>query len=265
MKATAMSKLRGAMAVAALTIVTLAVPSLACASVGDVDNPEIVAAPPWSQSETGTTIAVTEDGETWYEYNYLVPLIKGETYVFNCRMHFSIPDPLTPAPANEGGMLILSPTLSPPGVVFSSSGYAARPTMKFMAPVTRYYLLSLHSSEAVSFSVEATRSTRAWFTMLDLAVPKSTKRNRSFKTSVNVYGRYNSLGSPIRFQIQRKVGRRWATYATARSAVSNLAENRTQFASAVKLKRRGTYRIRACFSDAANPVRYTAFRTIKIR
>lgn len=249
----------------AMAMATLGAPDVARATVGDADNPEVIAAPPWSQSETGTTIAVTEDGETWYEYNYFVPLIKGETYVFNCRMHFAIPDPLTPAPAKEGGMLILSPTLSPPGVVFSDSAYASRTTLKFMAPATSYYLLSLHSSEAVSFSVDATRTYRSWFKMMDLVVPKSVNRSKSFKTTVRVFGRYNSLGSPIKFQIQRKVGRRWATYATAKSSASELAQEYTRFASTLKLKRKGTYRIRASFSDAANKARHTAWKTIKIK
>lgn len=254
------------MAVAAtLLTAILAVPSLACATTGDADNPEIVAGPPWSQPETGTTIAVTEDGETWYEYNYLVRLVKGQTYAFNCRMHFGLPDPLVTT-SDESGMLMLSPILSPPGVVVSDSvASASRSSLKFMAPVTRYYLLSLQSNRAASFSLEATTSYRVWFGMTDLAVPKSAKKGRSFKVSVNVYRRYNSLGSPITFQIQRKVGRRWAMYATARSSATELAETHTPFASSVKLKRKGTYRIRACFSDAASAPRYTAYKKIKIK
>jgi hypothetical protein len=260
--------MRGAAVAAALSIAMLAVPSLACATVGDAGAPEVIAGPPWSQQETGTTVAVTENGETRYEYYYSVRLIKGQTYVFNCQMQFGLPDSPAAAP-DESGMLMLSPILSPPGVVVSDSAYSAsRSRLKFMAPVTRYYLLSLQSSRAATFSLEATTSYRVWFNMTDLVVPKSVKKGRSFKTSVNVYGRYNSLGSPITFQIQRKVGRRWATYATARSSVPDIAEvaeTHTPFASSIKLKRKGTYRIRACFSDAANAPRYTTYKTVKVK
>jgi hypothetical protein len=117
-----------------------------------------------------------------------------------------------------------------------------------------------------SFTVDAAYAPATKFKMTRLTVPKSARHNRKFNVSVKVLPRYNSLGSPIKFQIQRKSGRRWRTYATARSEMTVLAQGYTKFGTSLKIKRKSTYRIRARFSDAAHArYKYTGYKAIKIK
>lgn len=246
---------------AAMAFAVVAMPALAFAETGDMENPQVIASPPWSQAASGTTIAITDDGETWYGYNYFVRLIKGKTYTFTSRVPSA-----TATPDDFSMMMLLSPIYSPPGILFSDSGATGDvQTLKFMAPVTRYYWLALQSSQAASFTIDAAYSGKTWFRMSAASAPKSAKRNKSFTASVKLYPRYNSLGTPIKFQVQRKVGKKWKAYSTAKSSMTGLAPDYTQFASSVKIKKKGTYRVRAVFSDAANKARYTGYKTVKIK
>lgn len=250
-----------AVAFAAMLFATVALPALAFAETGDLDNPQVIATPPWSQVASGTTVATTAEGETSYAYNYLVRLIKGQTYTFTSRVPSA-----TETLDDYSFLLLLSPNYSPPGILISDSGATADvQTLKFMAPVTRYYWLSIQSSRVASFTLDAAYSAKTWFKVSAVSVPKSAKRNKSFKATVKLSPRYNSLGSPIKFQVQRKVGRKWKAYSTAKSEMSGLDQGYTQFASAMKIKKKGTYRVRAVFSDAANKARYTGYKTVKIK
>lgn len=233
----------------------LALPAVACATPGDFDNPVAVPALPWSQDQTGTLNLTTDDGESWGEFDYLIPLTKGKTYTFTYT-----------TPANDNYAAVMSPTFSPAGMIFSDSVGFGVERITFMAPASMSYLLSVAADQVETFTVSGATVPSVACNLSSFSVPSSKKKAKSFPVSVAVSPRYNSLGSPITFEIQRKVGKRWKKYSTAKSSIGGLAPSYSKFSASIKIKAKGSFRIRAKFADAAHvAAKYTKYKTIKIK
>jgi hypothetical protein len=244
------------LAMTALAVAVMALPSLACAATGDVDNPLVLGAPSWTT--TGTTVSNVDTATyPWpYEYNIVVPLVKGKTYSFTSQTL-----------SDTSWTFMLRADGVPARVVYSDSVGAGVEKLTFMAPDTRYYWLTLVSDNIEDFTITASPASTVSFKLSGLSVPSSKKKGKSFGVSVKLAPTYNSQGVPIKFEIQRKVGKKFKPYGTAKSTELYIPNvyTYTKYASTIKIKKKGTFRIRAVFTDAAHKAMRTGYKQIKIK
>jgi hypothetical protein len=98
--------------------------------------------------------------------------------------------------------------------------------------------------------------------------PSSARHGRYFSVSAKTFPAYNSLRSPIKFVVERKSGKRWKAYGTAAGKFTSefLSGTSSKSTARLKLAKKGTYRVRARFADAAHPVaKYSTWRTVKVK
>jgi hypothetical protein len=237
--------------VAAAMVFALAMPSMAVAVPGDWDNPVLLGALPWSEDTSGTFVATVDGTETFYEYNYYLPVAKGQTVR------------LVLTTASENAMLMTA-DYSTPLMVGGDSVTPTQTVLTFMSPATGNYRVSLLGSAVESFTLSAATISTVPFSMGGFTVPGSKKRNKSFDVSVRVSPSYNGLYVPVKFEIQRKSGT-FKKYSTVTGTLYGGSSAYTKFGKKLKIKKTGTYRIRAVFSDAAHVRQTTKWKTIKIK
>lgn len=140
-------------------------------------------------------------------------------------------------------------------------------SLSFMAPVTGIYNIWVPASTAGTFTVSSLVSTDAVnFGLSSFKSPSSAKRSHSFSVSVKMWPGYNGPVTPVRFYFDRKItSKRYKSYGYVWGTMSTFSTY-SKFVATTKLKTKGTYRIRARFSDAAHSKSlYTAYHTIKIK
>jgi hypothetical protein len=247
---------RGLLAVvlAAMVFALLAMPALALADTGDADNPVTPGSVPWSHDVTGSLVATVDAGVTYYEHWCEIPMTRGQTARFTLRSLDA-----------DALLSVMSKTLVPAGFVCSKTVGTGVQALTFMAPRTGSYYLVLDGSSVSTFTLNSAIAPTTKYKMSGFTAPKSKKKNAKFAVSVKLSRAYNSLGSPVQFQVQRKLGKKWKSYSTAVGS-AGLVAYPVKYSAKVKIKKKGTFRIRAKFSDAAHSkARYTAWKTIKIK
>jgi hypothetical protein len=241
----------------------LMVPTLAIGETGDFDNPVQLTALPWSHDETGSLVATTwaDLDWDWYTYDYLVPVVKGQTVAFTSTV---------PPEDDDSYMSLYAPFDTPLDVDSKPLGDGAQ-QLTFMAPRTADYTLTIYGSEVETFSLSGAIVATQKYKMTSLSVPGG-KKGRSFTASVKVWPVYNSLLSPVRFKVQRKVGKKWRAHSTVMGTIPgsdstySFALPYSKFSAKMRIKRTGTFRIRAKFADAAHSkATFTGWKTIKVR
>lgn len=133
--------------------------------------------------------------------------------------------------------------------------------LTFMAPKTASYTLRAVADRVETFTVSAQLRPAVRYWMSSFKVPPVTKRKKKFSAEVELSYNYDSFGVPIKFFVQRKVGRRWRSYAAAWAT----DEYFNRYSVAFRIKRAGAYRIRARFSDIAHTPKYTSWRKLRIK
>jgi hypothetical protein len=250
-----------ALSVAAALAVGLALPTFSAAETGDFDNPVHLSALPWSQDQTGSLVATTWAGIDWFAFDYMIPVAKGQTVSFTSTV-----------PPDDGeSYMSLYATVDTPLGIDSQRVSDGVEILTFMAPKTEEYCLTIYGSQVETFSLGGAIVPTQRYKMTTLSVPGGRK-GKSFTASVKVWPVYNSLYPPIKYRVQRKVGKKWKAYSIAQGTLPNtdntynFVHSYTRFLAKMKIKRAGTYRIRAEFSDAAHPkVTSTGWKTIKIK
>lgn len=250
----AKSRFVAAAVLAAAMVFALAVPSLAAAVTGDWDNPVSLGALPWSEDASGTFISTTEAGYTFYEYNFLVSATRAQTMRLTMTTHSAHPD----------NMLFVMAPYSTPLNVGSDYVSPTVQTLSFMAPAAGTYRVCLYGSAVETFTLSGVEVPKVPFSMSGFSVPGSKKKNKSFDVSVRVSPSYNGLYVPVKFEIQRKSGK-FKKYSTVTGTLYGGNSTYTKFGKKLKLKKTGTYQIRAVFSDAAHVKQFTKWKKIKIK
>jgi hypothetical protein len=231
----------------------LALPSLALATEGDSSHPKTIGSIPWSQDVTGTLLLTTYKSTSWGEFNYLVPLVKGKTYAFTSTTLL-----------DDSDSYMMSITSSLPGWVDSKAVGSGVQALTFMAPKTMYYWLTVEAySVDETFTLSAAEVGKTAYKVSGLSVPSSKKKNTAFTVSASLSSPYNSLGSPITFQIERRVGKKFKPYSSVTGKFANAASVKST--ASIKIKKKGTFRIRVKLADAAHSASYTKYKTIKIK
>jgi hypothetical protein len=233
---------------AALTFTALVVPALAIADPGDSPDAPINYGVPFSTSTTLTPVHLW----TWYS----VTMAAGQTVQISA---------ITPG-ADVG--LLMGTYDDPYHLQGSYVPGSAQLTLSFLAPRSQAYLLAVSSSESTGqCPVTAVLTPAQPFTLASMTAPRSVRHSRSFTVTAKTFPAYNSLRSPIKFVVERKSGKRWKSYSSAwgRFMSEVLGGASSKSTTNLKLTKRGTYRVRARFSDSAHPAaKCSTWKTVKI-
>ena len=142
---------------------------------------------------------------------------------------------------------------------------ATTQSLTVMAPRTATYLLVFEGSHVETFSVSAAVVPTVKYKLTAFSAPKTAKRKKKFTVSVRTVSEYNSVFSPIKFVVQRKVGKKWKKYTSAVGGISGGNASYTKFSANLKLPK-GTFRVQATFSDVAHPKAIgTVWKTVKVK
>lgn len=239
---------------AVLVVAAVMVPALAFAADGDYDAPVALPALPWTASVDGTFTATSLDGETDYEYWYSLPMTAGQTVSVEATV---------PA-IGEPGFVVFPSSFSTQGFLFSDYVDWTHQKLAIMAPHTGNYVIGMLSSAPGTFTINATVIAAPKYPMSGFSVPKKAKKKTNFTVAVNVSPDYDSFSSPIRFYVERKSGKKYKKYSNVGSSIYGGSSSFTKFTAKLKLPK-GTYRVRARFTDAVHPVKYTAWKSVTVK
>jgi hypothetical protein len=236
-------------------------PGLAFAETGDFDNPVQLSAVPWSQDVTGSLLATTASDPERVDkciYSYRVPLTRGQTVALTST--FSTP--------TMHVMMMFAP-FPAPGYCISDWVSDTCERLTFMAPQSGNYYLAVIGSTVQTYTISAAAVLPVAYRLTSFTVPKSKKKGAKFTVSVKVNPNYDSVFPPVKFEVQRKLRGKWRPYSIVKGKFAGVPETwwgETKISAATKLGKKGTYRVRAVFSDVAHTraVR-TSYKTIKIK
>lgn len=236
----------------------LALPLSTSAVIGDFDNPVPLTALPWSQPATGTLVdQVDDEGEHYGVYNYLVPLTKGQTADFTAT--FS-------SDATDGVLFADAWSFAAPNFLESFNMGSNVHRLIMLAPNSGTYVMTIMSSTVGTFSLDAQLTGKLYYGQPSISAPKRVKHSHSFTVSGKLTYVYDAVTSPINFEIRRKSGKKFKTYKTvAGNFTPSEGPYPQTFSAKVKITKKGTYRVRSVFSDAANAKAYSRiWKTVTI-
>jgi hypothetical protein len=149
-------------------------------------------------------------------------------------------------------------------IIESSADASGVARLSFMAPVSGMYNVYFGPSYIGTFTVSPSYASATKYSLSSFTAPSTAKKGRSYKLSLTLKPGYNGPVSPIKYVIQRRVSGHWKSYSTVSSSYASGSSTYSRFTRAVKFSKTGTYRVRARFDDAARPVAYTSYKTIKV-
>ena len=138
----------------------------------------------------------------------------------------------------------------------------------FMAWRSGTYLMVVSCDDSGTCGVEGIVTAAQSFSLASMGAPTSVRHKTKFTVSAASYPAYNSVGCPIQFAVEHKVGKRWKTYGkTNANFVGEFLSGRYSKATAsIKISKAGTYRVRAKLTDAAHSKAvYSTWKTVKIK
>jgi hypothetical protein len=143
-------------------------------------------------------------------------------------------------------------------------GGAMRLTL--LAPVTDVYNVYVSASATGTFSVSASKITKVAYTLFGFSAPSKAKKNAKIALGVSMTPDYDGITSPIRFYIDKKKGKKFKALTWVAGAFSAGNASYSRYTGSVKLPK-GTYRVRARFTDAANSAVYypKKYKTITVK
>jgi len=236
-------------------VVALLILGLPCIALGanPGDGPSTAVtlpALPWSSVATGTLIQ--HDPSTWWFW-YRLPLVVGQTI----NMTATVP------PGSDEGIFCDAASFETPMQLGSDYVDSATEKLTLIAPRTGDYFVVLGASSSAAFSLDATIVPAVPFSLSSVSAPRSVEKKKKFSASVTLRPDYDSVLPPIRFYFQHKVGKKWrASSSKDPNGLSGTTAYSTFVVKNLKISKAGVYRVRARFSDAAHPARYTKWKTI---
>lgn len=136
--------------------------------------------------------------------------------------------------------------------------------LTYIAPASTMYTIWVSGSTLGTFTVDPMIVKSVPYALSSFSAPGKVKHGRVFSTSLKTWPAYAGGTSPIRFYFDRKVAGHWKSYGFVRGTMSSFLTY-SKFVAKTKLKSKGTYRVRARFTDATHPiVKYTAYKSIKV-
>lgn len=254
-----LARLRGAFAATAVVtmmIASLAVPPFAYAMPGEMSEPAPLPTLPWSAPYQATLLPViTPDSLGWYFCS--IGLERGQTVSATMTVGSDIGPSKLFAFSSQGAYL---------GTTARLTGSSRVGNLKVMAPREGNYTFMMLADRIGDFTFEVATTTPVPYKLISFGVPKTKKRRSQFAVSVRTNPRYNGFVSPVRFQIERRTSGKWRAFSSKGGRLAEEGERYSRCSAKMKLTKRGTYRIRAKFADAAHPkATFTGWRTIRVR
>lgn len=229
-------------------VLGLAVPAIAVAAL----PPEIPVAVPFSDAATLTWVPDFED----HEYAYILPLTAGQTIEMTS----------TASAETDHYTLIFSTEYSDSAFVVSDPISSGVQRLRYMAPHTGQYYALVVGSLASSFTINAVKIPAMKFALNSMVVPKSIRRYKTLTASVSIAPGYDSSVSPIRMCVQRLVSGHWKAYTSKAAKATVGSATYSKFSARIKFSRRGTFRVRARFMDAAHKTpKYNRYKKFYVK
>jgi hypothetical protein len=251
-------RFRGVLALAVSTLMlaaVLAVPSVGCATPGDLEEPVELPSLPWAAPYPATLLSAGP-GSSLGWYFGTIGLTKGQTVSATMTVGSDV---------GYSTLAVVQVSGATRGV---SSGGSTNSVQRLtaMASKSGAYQFIILGQNVGDFSLEVATTTPVPFRLSGFGVPKSKKRRAKFTISVRTNPRYNGFASPVRFQIERRKSGTWRPFTSAGSSLAEDGSSYSKFVARVKLSKKGTYRIRAKFSDAAHAKSgFSTWKSIKIK
>jgi hypothetical protein len=151
-----------------------------------------------------------------------------------------------------------------PWFVNSSALSTSTCRLTFVSPATDRYNIWVPTSSTGTFTVSPSITAPINYALTTFTVPRSAKHNKSLSVSAKLWPGYKGSGTPVRFYFDRKVGKRWKSYGYIWGKITTTSTY-SKFVASTKLKTKGTYRVRARFSDATHAAKYTAYKSLTIK
>ena len=249
------SRVFGLAAVVALFVAAM-VPTTALAAPGDSESNAVALT---LGASTAGTLAASPADPADYLFVYSVALQAGQTVVATC----------TPSPEIANPDMLAWASFMTDIAGIRSHGIPPAPRVAYLlAPKTGTYYLSIFGqSTPGTFTLDAALTQPISYSLSGMGVHFIRRDSRSRRTYVTVsttlVGLFDEFNVPVSFVVMRKLNGSWRTYHTYKGMLSSQPDStHTSFAAGVNMLK-GTYRVRARFTDAAHLTpRYNAWKTI---
>ena len=155
-----------------------------------------------------------------------------------------------------------------PYVILGSKAATDTLALSFLVSRPGTFTVAFVATETGPHSITTTVTAPVPFKLDNMSAPTSARHARNFSVSARLYPAYNSVASPIKFIIERKSGKRWKSYSSAKGtfAAQFLGGGSSKTISTFKLSKKATYRIRARFADVGHAsASYSKWKTVKIK
>jgi hypothetical protein len=153
--------------------------------------------------------------------------------------------------------MFISPSDRPAFIPFTT-------TVDFIAARTDTYTVNLTASSLGTFTVQAVTIPAQKFSLTGLSVPSKAKKNKKFGISVRLSPLYSGYHPTVVFVVERRSGK-FKPYTTVKSVWGYTKATYEPFSGTVKLPK-GTFRIRAKFTDAAHKTpTYSAYKQVVVK
>jgi hypothetical protein len=229
-------------------------PVAAFAEPGDgPGSAETVVVP--SSVEGTTMVDLSDPADPYYAHWYSVEMLAGQTIQVTVAGGTG---PLAPI-ADMFAVGVVPPMIS--------SRYVSDTVdqLFFMADHDGWYRLVVSTDTTAPFTLETQVVDPLAYSLSSVVAPKKAKKNKAFKVLAALSLNYDALVSPIRFLVQRKVGRSWKAYKSwAGKPLNDSDIDYTPFSATVKLPK-GSFRVRAKFADAAHAATYSGYKTVTVK
>jgi len=221
---------------------------------GDAPSSAIsIAAVPFSID--GTLTPINFEGGLDYEMWYRVHLVAGHTI----NVTATVPG------GGEPNFWVAAVSRKSGEYSFTSDPVDATTRHLLLLPnrTTDYYV-NVWSSNPGTFTLSAAEAAPVPYPMSSFKVPATAKKNKKFTVSVVVKPDYDGFVTPVRFYIERKSGSKYKPYGYVNAPEVDGTSDWSKFAATFKLPK-GTFHIRARFTDAVHPATYTkGWKTITV-
>jgi hypothetical protein len=238
----------GAVLIAVVIVLAIGA-SLATADPGDTPSEGIPLSVPITADATFTA------GHTWVDYSLVATA--GQTVR------------ITATAGRADGLFVGTYANSKePYVVLGSKAATDTLALSFMVSRPGTFTVAFVATETGPYSVSTTVTAPVPFKLDNMSAPTSARHSRNFSVSARLYPAYNSVASPIKFIIERKSGKKWKSYSSAKGAfvAQFLGGGSSKTTSTFKLSKKATYRIRARFADVGHAsASYSKWKTIRIK
>lgn len=244
-----------ALGVFALVVVAaLMAPGAAFATPGDGPD-SAIALPAFPFAAVPGTLTTDPSDTSYHSFWYTTHLSAGQTIEVAATM-----------PGLEPHQIFaISSNFTDPMTIGSDPAGTGVERLIYMAPHTDDYFIAIYADTNAPFLLDGSVIAPLNYKLSNLTAPKRVKHKRAFTVSAALNGEWDSSVVPVRFEVQRKAGRKWKAAGSTTGKLAGSSLSFTKFSASLKITKKGSYRVRARYQDAAHPgVAYDKWKSVTI-